>query len=71
MKDELLSQIVNACECRIINLQNTDQAGFYCVLYFKDISRKLAYSSDGDPVAQELVDYLGDSPPIYTRDFQI
>jgi hypothetical protein len=71
MKDELRGQTATACECGIVNLQNTDQAGSHWVFYFKDPSRKIAYSSYGDPVPQELVDYLGHTPPIFTSDIQI
>ena len=71
MKDELRGQTVAACECGIVNLQNTDQVGSHWVLYFNDSTRKLAYSSYGDPVPQELVDYLGHTPPIFTSDIQI
>lgn len=65
--NELFGQTVAPSECYIINLQNSDQAGFNLVLYFVDHTRKLAFSNNGDPALQQLIDYLDYTPQVYER----
>jgi hypothetical protein len=69
MKDELINKTVGENECGIVNLENSDQNGSHWIMFFKCGDSKIAYSSFGDPVTQELVDYLGDN--IYSSDIQI
>lgn len=57
----------------ISNLQNSDQRGSHLCLLFVDDSQKVYYSSFGDPIPNEAIEFLFalDGRPILTSDIQI
>jgi hypothetical protein len=75
MKDELSNKTVADYECGIINLENSNQLGSHWIMYYKTPESErspeicIGYSSYGDPLPDELKNYLGDK--IYTSDIQI
>ena len=70
MRDQILSLSPQEHECGIINLNSADNnTSGHWLAWFKSPKEKIAYSSFGDPIPQELIDYL--KPPILTSDIQI
>ena len=69
MRDELKNLKIYNIECRVLNLNLSNESGSHWTCWFKINRDKYYFDSFGLPPPKELVDYLG-SPILYST-FQL
>ncbi len=69
MRDELKKLSCNDIECRVLNLNLSNESGSHWTCWFKLKNDKYYFNSFGLPPPKELIDYLG-SPILYST-FQL
>ena len=69
MRNELTKMQPWESETTIVNLETSKDMGSHWLLIWKDGNNKIAYSSFGDTMPNEVKDYLGKN--IYTSNIQI